>query len=169
MSKYLRLAALFSCLGLLVLGTVALDPNGPLLSSFRGCSARRTSLMEAVEERERLTRFEEATFRRNNTKLQIAEEVIAQRLSLAEAMAQFRALDQQWPQFDLSRTKAERAMSEDEWDGRGVIVTVWVVLKHRPDEAAAVVARLQKELQELLADPKKLPTAPVEARIEPSR
>jgi hypothetical protein len=34
MGKLLRLAALFSCLGVLVLGTIVLDPNGPLLSSF---------------------------------------------------------------------------------------------------------------------------------------
>jgi hypothetical protein len=152
-------------------GTVALDPNGPLLSSFRRCSAGRTSLtlLEALEQSEQIDRFEEASLRRLDTKQRIAEEVIAGQKSMAEAMAQFRALDQEWPQFDLSRTKAERAMSEDEWDGQGVIVTVRLVLKDRPDEATAVVARLEKELQELMTDRKKRPAAPVEARIEPSR
>ena len=108
-------------------------------------------------------------FRRLNTRKQIAEEVIARRLSLAEAMKQFRALDQEWPQFDTSHAKAFHEMSEDEWDGRGVIGTVRVVLENRPDEAAAVVARLEKELQALLADRKKRPAAPAQPPIELSR
>jgi hypothetical protein len=169
MGKFLRAAALLSCLGVLVLGTVALDPNGRLLSSFWDCSGRKNSLLEAIEESERLARYKDASFWRLNTKKQIAEEVIARRQSLAEAMEQFRALDQGWPQFDFSQTKAFRGMSEDEWDGRGVIVTVKIVLEHRPDEAAAVVARLEKQLQELLADRQKRPAEPVAKPIEPSR
>jgi hypothetical protein len=172
MGKFLRATALFSCLGLLLLGTIALDPNGPLLSSFRGCSAGRTSLTlpEALEQSEQIDRFEEASLRRLDTKKRIAEEVIAGQKSLAEAMAQFRALDQEWPKFgSASMTRQDLGISEDEWDGRGVIVTVRNVLTHRPDEAAAVVARLEKELQELLAGRKKRPAAPLEKPVEQSR
>jgi hypothetical protein len=42
-------------------------------------------------------------------------------------------------------------MSEDELDGRAVIEQVRQVLGDRPDEAAAVADRLEKELQQLLA------------------
>ncbi|HEY7153510.1 MAG TPA: hypothetical protein VH575_06095, partial [Gemmataceae bacterium] len=114
---------------MLVLGTIALDPNGPLLSSFRGCLTGKTSLAETLERSERITRFKEASFRRLDTKKQIAEEVIARQQSLAEAMKQFHALDQEWPQFGLgSDTAEDLGISEDEWDGRGVIGQVGVVL-----------------------------------------
>jgi hypothetical protein len=43
------------------------------------------------------------------------------------------------------------------------------ILAGRPDEAAAVADRLEKELQELLADQKKRPPAPAEPRTERSR
>jgi hypothetical protein len=154
-------------LGVLVLGTLALDPNGPLLSSFRGCSAGKISLPEALEESDRMARIKEASFRRLDSKQRIAEEVIARRQSLLEAMKQFRALDQEWPQFGSASKKAhDLGISEDEWDGRGVITTVKVILEHRPDEAAVVVARLEKELQEILADRKKHPPAPADPRAE---
>jgi hypothetical protein len=45
-------------------------------------------------------------------------------------------------------------MSQDEWDGRGVLNSVRQVLTDRPDEAAAVADRLEKELQQLLAERK---------------
>ena len=104
--------------------------------------------------------------RRLDTKKQIAEEVIARRRSLAEAMEQFRALDQEWPQFGLGAEKAKAlGISEDEWYGRRVIGWVRTLLYGRPDEAAAVVGRLEKELQELLADR----TKPRPASAEESR
>jgi hypothetical protein len=152
MTKFLRLAALFSCLGVLVLGAIALNPNGPLLTSFWGCSAGRPSLAEESARRERLDRLDEAEFRRLNAKKQIAEEVIARRRSLAEAMKQFRALDQEWPQLNVGAERAKAlGISEDEWLGRVVIAWVRGVLNRRPDEAAVVVGRLENELQELLA------------------
>jgi hypothetical protein len=84
-------------------------------------------------------------------------------------MKQFHALDQEWPQFGLgSDTAEDLGISEDEWDGRGVIGQVGVVLGNRPDEAAAVAARLEKELQKLLADRNKRPAAPVEPPIDGS-
>jgi len=146
MRKFLRLAALFSCLGVLVLGAIALNPNGPLLSSFRGYSAGRPSLAEAIAQSERLARLQEAVLRRINAKEQIATEVIARRRSLAEAMEQFRALDQECPQSDVGAETAKAlGISEDEWVGRGVIGWVRTVLYGRPDEAAAAVARLEKD------------------------
>jgi hypothetical protein len=43
------------------------------------------------------------------------------------------------------------------------------VLADRPAEAAAVADRLEKELQQLLADRKNRPAAPVDPRAERSR
>jgi hypothetical protein len=55
-------------------------------------------------------------------------------------------------------------MSEDEWDGRAVIEQVRQVLADRPAEAAAVAGRLEKELQQLLAERNKRRLAPAEPR-----
>jgi hypothetical protein len=168
MGKLLRLAALLCCLGVLVLGIVALDPNGPLLSSFWGCSAGKISLAEEIERSERIARHKEASLGRLDTRMQIAEEVIARRQSLAEAMEQFRALDQERPKFgsESKRRKALGISSEDERVGREVISMVRQLLFDRPDEANAILGRLEKELQELLADRKKRRPAPVEKPVE---
>jgi hypothetical protein len=78
-------------------------------------------------------------------------------------MEQFRDLDRQWPDLRSGITKPEDLwMSEDEWDGRAVIAQVRQVLAERPDEAAAVADRLEKELQQLLAVQKKRPPASAE-------
>jgi hypothetical protein len=157
-------------LGVLVLGIVALNPNGPLLSAFLGCVGKRATLLEEMGLQEQLDQGKDALRRRREAKWQVAEEVIARRRSLAEAIERFRALDRQGPPGRLEAQKIEDfRMSEDEWDYQRVINYVREILGDRPDEADAVIARLEKELQELLADRKKRPAAPVEKPIEPSR
>ena len=95
---------------------------------------------------------------------------IARRCSLAEAIAQFRALDEQWPR---SRPQMQMprglTMPEEEWDGQNVLSAVQQVLADRPDEATAVVDRLEKELRQLLAERNKLGPAPAEPRTEQRR
>jgi hypothetical protein len=94
----------------------------------------------------------------------MAEEVIARRRSLAEAIEQFRALDRQWPDCRPTPQPPEQlGMSEDEWDGRNVLDFVRQVLADRPDEAATVAGRLEQQLEQLLADRKKPRPASAEA------
>ena len=165
MGKFLRVAALLCCLGVLVLGTIALDPNGPVLSSFRGCAGGGTTLGEAIGDQEHLNQKHEALRRRREAKWHMAEEVMAGRLSLEEAMERFHALDQEWLP-DRVRKRASLGMSRDEWDGGRVLFYVLLVLQSRRDEGNPVLARLKKELQELLADRKKRRPAPVEKPVE---
>src|SRR5262249_39562528 len=88
-------------------------------------------------------------------KRQVAKEVIDGRRSLAEAIEEFRKLDEPWlSAWDQERTLKALGMSEVEWLGRKVIFLARRVLADRPDEAAAVADRLEKELQQLLADRK---------------
>ena len=158
MGKFLRVAAGVLCLVVLVLAGVALDPDGPLLRSFLDCWAKRAAPAEDIE---RLKQWEDVMRRRKEAKDQVTEEVIARRISLAEAMKQFRDVDWQWPDARMAPLKAEKlGISEDEWDGRRVILYVRFFLADRPYEAAAVIARLEEELQELLADRQKRPAAP---------
>jgi hypothetical protein len=157
-------------LGVLVLGIVALDPNGPLLSAFQRCVGNRAALLEELGLQEQLDQGKDALRRRREAKWQVAEEIIARRQSLAEAIEQFRVLDRQGPPARLEAQKNEDfRMSEDEWDYRMVVNYVREILLDRPDEAAAVIARLEKELQEILADRKKRSAAPVEKPIKRRR
>jgi hypothetical protein len=79
-------------------------------------------------------------------------------------------LDRQWPDLRSEIKRPEDLwMSEDEWDGRAVIDQVRQVLAGRPDEADAAAGRLEKELQQLLADRKKRSPAPAEPRAGRNR
>jgi len=167
MSTLIRLALGVLCLGVLALGVVVFDPARLLTSPAPWEPNPRGSMAEELSRREQLNQFFEASYRRVKAKRQIAKEVIAGQRSLAEAIAWFRALDREWPEnHPWHHAPAEHAMSEDEWDGRMVIDQVRQVLVERPDEAA--IARLETELQELLANEKKRPLAPVDSRTERS-
>jgi hypothetical protein len=162
MSKFLRLTAGALCLVVLALGANAINPALPLSFSHRWDSAKSASLAEAIGRNEQLDQRKEAMRRHQEAKERVAKEVIARRQSLAEAIEQFRALDRQWPDCrPRPQTPEHFGMSEDEWDGRSVLDQVRQVLSGRPDEAA-VADRLEKELQEVLADRNKRPSAPAE-------
>ncbi len=160
MAKFIRLAAGVLCIGVLALGVVFFDPSCLLTYPARWDSSRGDSMAEDLVRREQLRQLREASFRRIEAKWQIAQEVIAGRQSLAEAMERFRDLDRQWPDLrSVTKRPEDLWMTEDEWDGRAVIGQVRQVLADRPDEAAEVAGRLEKELQILLAERKKRPLA----------
>ena len=156
MSKCIRLGAAVLCLGVLALGVVVFDPACLLTFPHRGDTDKKASMAEEMARNEQLDQQEAALHRQRQTKRRVAGEVIARQRSLAEAIEQFRALDQEWPE---SLTAPHRPvilrMSEDEQSGRDVLYFVQLVLADRPDEATVVAARLEKELQQLLADRKK--------------
>jgi hypothetical protein len=189
MRMFLQLMAGLSFLVVLILGAILLYSDGPLLSFVQTGAAKKTVLSEQLQREEQvieakksvlseqLQREEElfqakATFERyKRAKLQVAEEVIAGRLSLAEALEAFRELEgQRLPNITKQDLLRGWKMTEDDWLGQlGVLYYVEQVLADRPKEAAAVITRLNKELQELLASRQKRPAAPVEEPIESSR
>ena len=159
MNQLLRPAFGFVCLGLLALGITISQLACPL----RWNGGQSPSLAEESGREAELQQSFEALRRQRQAKRQVAQEVMAQRRSLAEAIAQFQALDRDWPEGRLRFQKPQDfGMSEEEWDGRSVIYWVQQVLAERPDEAAKVAGRLEKELHELLAKRKKRHPAPVE-------
>ena len=163
MNTYLRRAVGLSCVVLLVLGVVLLDPACPLPFPPPGDPTIRRPLAEELERMEQLDQRQEEFRRCREAKRHVAEEVIAGRCSPAEALKAFRALDKQWlPDDALQYALENQGISEEEWRGRSVLFFVRQVLADRPDEAAVVVGRLQKELQQLLAARKTPPPAPAE-------
>jgi hypothetical protein len=163
MRKFLPLAVGFLCVGVLALGVGFFNLAWPITSPAPWDPERRNSMADEISRLEQLKQLHEATLRRTEAKWQVAKEVIARQRSLAEAVELFRNLDRQWPDLRSQTKRPELLwMSEDEWDGQAVILQVRQVLADRPQEAAAVADRLEKELQELLADRKKRPLAPAE-------
>jgi hypothetical protein len=158
MSKLIRFTSGLLCLGGL---------GGVILASDLACPPRwdgsnNPSLTEERGREEKLREMHEATHRRLQAKRQVAQEVIAQRQTLAQAIEQFRTLDRQWPGCPPEPTLEALGISEDELDGLCVLHYVRQVLADRPDDAAKVASRLEKELQELLAARKKRHAAPAE-------
>ena len=166
MNKLIRFSSGLLCLGVL---------GGVMLASDLACPPRwdpgkRASLPEELEREANLQQSIEALRRQRQAKRQVAQEVMAQRRSLAQAIAQFQALDRDWPEGRLRfQTPEDFGMSEYEWDGWSVIYWVRQVLTDRPGEATKVVGRLEKELQELLQARKKRHPAPADPRTEGSR
>ena len=170
MTKLIRLAAGVLCLGGLGLGVVVFDPACLINFPHRCDPDKKASLAEEIARKEELDQQEAALRRQRQAKRTVAAEVLARRRSLAEAIEQFRALDREWPELPSAvPTPEELGISADEWGGRDVLYFVRLVLADHPAEAAAVAERLEKELQELLADRKKRPPAPADPRTERSR
>ena len=166
MNQLIRLTFGLLCLGLLALGITVSHLACPL----RWDGDNRPSITEQRGREEKLKQLHDATRRREQAKWQVAQEVIARRRNLAEAIEQFQALDREFSQTGCRSQAADKlGMSEEEWDGWLVIYRVQQVLDDRPGEAAKVVSRLEKELQELLAARKKHHPAPAEAPTKQRR
>ena len=169
MRKILSLATGFVCLGLLALAVFAFDParlpHHPLSERNRSLPTWVDLLdreAQLKQEREDLNRYVEA-------KKQVAKKVIEGQRSLAEAIDDFRKLDQVWTSLSTQeRALLDLRISEEEWLGRNVIYFACRVLTDRPDEAAAVADRLEKELQQLLDDRMKRRPEPENPRNKPN-
>jgi hypothetical protein len=175
MSKYLSLATGFVCLGLLALAVFVFNPacSHHNLRPERNASEPtweeiEPDWKEVVARQEQINQLEKEFNRSRQAKGQVAKEVIDGRRSLAEAIEEFRKLDEPWLSArDRERTLKVLRMSEVEWRGRNVIYFTRHVLADRPDEAAAVADRLEKALQKLLADQTKRQPMLADPRIKP--
>jgi hypothetical protein len=156
MGKLLPLASGFVCLGLLALAVFVFDPACLPHHPFSGRNPSPPTWAEILDREAQLIQEREDWNRYVEAKKQVAKKVIQGQRSLAEAIDDFRKLDQIW----ISPSTQERALldlrcSEEEWLGRNVIYFACRALADRPDEAAAVADRLEKELQKLMVARKK--------------
>jgi hypothetical protein len=95
--------------------------------------------------------------------------VIAQRCSLSEALTRSQELEREWPGYTARQSMSHgREWPNPERRYRCITLRVEVILKDRPEEAAAVLRRLEKEYQQLQAGKHTPSTAPTE-RTERSR
>jgi hypothetical protein len=168
MIKYLPLATVLLCLASLALPVFLFDlaglPGYPLPEknvpqpAWAELLARNEQPKKLKED---LNRYEEAK--------RVAKKVIAGRRSLAEAIDEFRKLGLPWVSANhQDQILKDLKMSEVEWRGRSVISFVRRVLDDRPDEASAVVDRLEKELQRLLTERRKQEPRQADPRVKPT-
>jgi hypothetical protein len=156
MTAMIRPVLVASFVGLLAAGLFALR------FACSPADFRELRRSEELEQRQR------ATARRIEARQQVVQELIAQRRTLAEAIAHFQEVDRDWP--DYTAELPQRFGWE--WVGeekayRYILSTVQDLLHDRPEESAAVIGRLDKEYQQLQAG-KRAPSVTTE-RIEPSR
>jgi hypothetical protein len=171
MSKYLPLATVLLFLASLALAVfvfdlaglpdyLVLENNAPQPTGAD--SFARTAQPQKLEEAlDRYPDYQEAR--------RVAKEVIAGRRSLAAAIDEFRRLGLPWVSANYQEQMLkDLRMSEVEWRGRSVISFVRRVRDYRPDEAAAVADRLEKELQIFLTERRKQAPRPAGPRVKPT-
>src|SRR5262249_29873942 len=153
MRTVLRLLAGGGAVVALPLAVVYLSCNGPdpgAADEEGGRSFWEEAQQEQRHGEELETRLAGAV-RRNEVMAAAVQDVIAARLTLGEAAACFRVLARENPDFPWELFRRDYAgASDEERHCRQLIAAVQVTLGDEPDEAAAVGARLEAELQELL-------------------
>jgi hypothetical protein len=92
----------------------------------------------------------QAIMARTTAKVRIAHELIAGRLSLLQAAAAFRDLDERWPCAMNPAVFYRNAASEDEV--YGLMVIGYVGTEAPPERAAALTGRLHAELDAMRGD-----------------
>jgi hypothetical protein len=123
---------------------------------------------------EALEKTQQAALRRVESKEQVVCEVIAQQCSLKEALARFQELDREfdreWPDSfpKLSEMRARKWPSEVEGHYHYIRAKVEDHLRGRPEEAAAVLGRLEKDYQQLRAG-RQMPSTISTERTEQNR
>ena len=131
-------------------------------------------LLHEASRREALQQAEQATLRRGESKEQVVRDVIARRCSLSEALARLQEsdaeFDRDWPDSfsKQSEIRARIWPSEVEGHYQYLIAIVQSLLDDRPEKAAAVLRRLEKDYQQLQTNTQ-TPSTATTKRTEPSR
>lgn len=108
-------------------------------------------LSREIQRRENLKQLRIASHRRRDAWRRVVEEVIAQRWTLAEAMARLRTLDREWPDYSMAPPFDSSPGAEEEKTYQKILSFVEEILRDRPDEVKAVAERLEREYRMLQA------------------
>ena len=109
-------------------------------------------LVREAHHSEELEWMRRATCRRMESKRQVVQEVIAGRCGLGEALAWFRGLEGECPEYAAVVAMVRgRQGPDEERHYRNIIATAQDLLGERPEEAAAALRRLGEEYRQFRA------------------
>lgn len=115
-------------------------------------AANIAQVLETNRVTESLNDQQQVTFDRADAKQQIAEELIAGRMTLAAAADKFGELNKKAPECMTAVRLTYTGDSDKEFLCREVINRVKIALEERTAEAERVIPRLEKEMQENFDD-----------------
>jgi hypothetical protein len=122
-------------------------------------------LMREARHAEELEWVRRATFRRMESKRQVVQEVIAGRCGLGEALAWFRGLEGECPEYATVVAKVCGPQGPDaERHYRNITALVQDLLGERPEEAATILRRLEEDYRRPRAGRQATATAPMDSR-----
>jgi hypothetical protein len=126
------------------------------------------TLLHEASLSEELQQARPAIVRRGESKEQVVRDVIARRCSLKEALAHLQELDDELDDIlpasflRSSEIRARKWPSDVEGHYQYIILAVKALLRGQPEEASAVLRRLEKDYQQLQAAKQTPSTAPTE-------
>jgi hypothetical protein len=123
-------------------------------------------MVREVRRREELQQWRRDTLRFTEARVEVVRELIAQRRSLKEALTRLQELDLERSDFIAKSSKTYEGYSPHMEEHYQYIISIAkALLKDRPEEAAVVLCRLEKEYKQLRAGrnvPSAMPTKPPE-------
>jgi hypothetical protein len=139
------------CLGMACLILVGALFLGPEEVTGLGLAQLSLKYQEQASRQQRLEDQDQAVLKCIEAKHTILAEVVAGRLTLAEAAARFQAIDARNPCFrETTFHESHPGLSDAECYGHAVRSAVLELLADRPDQAREVSQRLEAELSQLL-------------------
>ncbi|HEY7312648.1 MAG TPA: hypothetical protein VH643_25005 [Gemmataceae bacterium] len=124
--------------------------------------------LSAIHRNEKLEQLRAATFRRVEVRQRMVRELIDRRRTLAEAIERLEELDREWPDYSEASPRVPALGTREERSYRYIRADAEEILRDRPEEAAAVLRRLEEEYQQLRAgEPVPSSTTPVQGKPNP--
>lgn len=136
-------------------------------------SSELRKLIQEDRRREQLQQIQREQSRYYESRERIVNELIAQRCSPSEALARWEKLDFEYlqrverecPGYDIGTSLTyQLARSDADYFFRTITKQAAELLSDRPEEAASLLRRLEKEYQQLRASRQTSPAAPVERK-----
>ncbi len=110
------------------------------------------TLLREVHKQQQGQKLHQATLERVQDRQEVVRLLLAQRCSLKEALVHFQETNHEWPDYVTEAAKRDDWLSSElERSYQYIVALTEDLLANRPEEAAIVLRRLEKEYQHLRA------------------
>jgi hypothetical protein len=164
-----RVAVAASGLGVVALSGMGLHLGCSALNSRGGRGDTENALAQEVIRSKQLDDGLRVVRSHQRAKQEVVRDLIAQRRTLPDAIAQFLLLSREWFDNNKSVKPFPTQESEEERAYQEIVTLVPYVLRGQPEEAAVVLSRLEKEQDKLQAGRKCPWAGPADPKTEGNR